>query len=125
MTGGMTDDDIVFRMSKRAFITGEMVSFVLVVFIIGIPMLLVGLIQYKTRSLTIARNGLVYRSGLLNTEERTIPYSQINSVHIRTPEPYSRLRYGTVSVMTGNDVVLRFGGLDEPRRFKELVEARL
>lgn len=117
------NEDLVFRTSKKAFWIANLLSICLIFIIIGIPMLIANILRYKNNSITITKNGLTYKSGIISKRENTVPFSKINSIDIKTVEPYSFWKYGSIHISTGNDKsAIKFSGIEDPRQFKAVVD---
>lgn|GEM_PF-1218934 len=132
--------ETTFRMSTTLFIFyvvivivaagatiffGNFATFVGAV-VIGAIILIMLLVRFIFTSVTVADNGVDYRTGWLNTTLTQISYDKINTVDAYVSIWGGMLGYGTVKVFSGNDVEgIWFKGMEKPHILCKLIESRV
>lgn len=108
------------------FYGAVLVSLMFCFLLIGIPILIGVIVWYKFSSVTVGDNSVVFKKGWLNTTQKQIPYDKINAVDVSIDLFGKYMGYGTVRILTGNDIEgIRFQGIDRPNELKQQIEAHL
>src|SRR5580658_8688506 len=72
---------------------------------------------------TLDDNGMLYQQGLISKRSEMVPYNKINSVNVQQGPLQNTLDYGTVIVVTGNDVEpIRLVDIENPYELREDLE---
>jgi uncharacterized membrane protein YdbT with pleckstrin-like domain len=104
---------------------GNFATFVGAVIIAAI-ILLILLVRFIFTSVTVADNGVDYRTGWLDTTLTQISYDKINTVDAFVSLWGRLLSFGTVKVFSGNDVEgIWFKGMEKPHILCKLIESRV
>lgn len=119
-----SDKEIIFRRSKNAFIIQMVVAFLFIPFFgIGIILGIAFVIQYFTHELVVRQKTITYKRGLIGSYTKEIPFSKINGVNIEQGAGGKLFGYGSVKVVTGNDIdTIKFDTIENPERVKALIQ---
>lgn len=131
----MTDTNI-FKMSK-AYFTTFLILFILLLMITGwmilpififVPLIIVWVIVYKTTSIKLTETGVDLKTGWLHVTHKQIPFTNINSVDVRTT--FIRNAFfngcGQIKIYIGNDVEgISFGAIEKPLELKSMIESQI
>jgi hypothetical protein len=72
---------------------------------------------------TLNDEGMMYQQGLISTRSEMVPYNKINSVNVQQGPLQNTLDYGTVIVVTGNDVEpIRLVDIENPYGLRQDLE---
>lgn len=87
--------------------------------LVAIP-LLIALALYKSHAaLSVNNNSINMKSGFFIVNETEIPFSKINSITTQKGILGNMFGYGTLIIMTGNDIRgQRFASLEDPEKVK-------
>ncbi len=104
---------------------GNLGIFVAAVVIASIILVML-LVRFIFTSVTVADNGVDYKTGWLNTTLTQISYDKINTVDAFVSLWGGLLGYGTVKVFSGNDVEgIWFKGMEKPHELCKMIEDRV
>jgi len=70
--------------------------------------------------LIIWKNWIRFESGILVKNKKEIPYDKINSINI-----HSAFWFGTLEILTGNDIMTRYRFLHEYDKVEKLIKSRI
>jgi membrane protein YdbS with pleckstrin-like domain len=70
--------------------------------------------------LILWKNWIRFESGILVKNRKEIPYDKINSVNI-----HSAFWFGTLEILTGNDIMTRYRFLHEYDKVEKLIKSRI
>ncbi len=86
---------------------------------IGWILLPIHILDYLRRTLTITKNGLILKKGILTMHITEMPYSKINSVSVRRGLLGNIFGYGDIIILAGNDTGgIPFKGVEDPEGLK-------
>lgn len=75
--------------------------------------------SYLTETITVNKDEVLLKTGLLSQKTMEVPLQKINSVAIHRGILARILNYGTIAIFTGNDVSgIKFRGIDDPEGLK-------
>lgn len=118
-------DEEIYKPSVRLYIMELVIGLLLCIVIIGIPIIIgITIRQFRT-SLTLKKNGLEFKKGLINVQHKEIGYDKINSVETTISIVGKYLGFGTIQVYTGNDRdKLMFTGVNHVTELRQKLETK-
>ncbi len=108
----------VFKTSKIIFL-GDIL---LMPILIGFYTFIRNLIYYYSETITTTPDSLEMKRGILVVEKIEVPYSKVNSIHIKQSILGRIFNFGTVIISTGNDTTgIVFRNIHSPNELKQRV----
>lgn len=118
--------DKTYRQSGKYLAMLLVSDAILMMLFIGFLLALIHLIEYFGSSLTITKNGVILKKGILSSSTIDIPYSKINSITVKQGPLGRSVGYGDILLMTGNDVSgIPFKGIGDPELVKAIIQKQM
>lgn len=109
----------LYRQSSVKLVINIIIDTILMFIFIGWILLPIHILDYLRRTLTITKNGLILKKGILTMHITEMPYSKINSVSVRRGLLGNIFGYGDIIILAGNDTGgIPFKGVEDPEGLK-------
>ncbi len=121
----MTDSQPQTNNSVQVFKTSKIIflgDILLMPVLIGFYTFIRNLISYYSEIITATPDSLEMKKGILVVEKIEVPYSKVNSIHIKQSILGRIFNFGTVTISTGNDTTgIVFRNIHSPNELKQRV----
>ncbi len=104
--------------------TASLLLFFLLVTVVQTAIIVIIIIDWANRHYEIRADEIAFKRGIFSTQERTYPYSNIQSIRVEQSLLGKILKYGTVNIYIptlGYD--LHFTEVPKPQQFVEMVKS--
>jgi uncharacterized membrane protein YdbT with pleckstrin-like domain len=118
----------IYRRSKKLRNFNLFWYIVFTVFTAGIgliftlPLTILEFLLYSKNALEVTDKSVIYKRGLISTNEIEIPFTKINSILVKQGIIAKSLDAGNIAILTGNDITGEvFRGVENPQEVKKYI----
>jgi uncharacterized membrane protein YdbT with pleckstrin-like domain len=91
------------------------------VMLFGLIPIAIGFINYVTTKITVDKNGVHFKRGLINTQTKEYSFNNIESISIDQSLVARIFGFGTVKIYGSGNSKSAFQSIEDPNRLKEVI----